>query len=80
MPVFKPKVSEQVEAIQFQFDCSIPLEDGDVMEVKKMDFLVTRNDGTQFVMPRNEFLLQYEPILKPGRKPKGTTQATEAGE
>ena len=48
------------------------------MEVKKMDFLVTRNDGSQFVMRRNEFLEAYVPVVKVGRKPKETvTQAAE---
>ena len=58
-----------IDAIELQFDMTVSIE-GELVEVTKGSFLMTREDGGQAILSRTDFLSQYEPVPAVGRKKK----------
>ena len=74
MSRWRPKNQTEVEAIEFQYPLTVEREDGTTQKVQRGDFLLTMSNGAQQFMDRAEFLAMYDPVRKPGRKPKSETE------
>lgn len=83
---FRPRNRETLEATELTFPISYKLPSGEMVEAQRGDFIVTREDGSQFLAKRQEFLDQYEEVKPVGRKagtrmiPKAELQEPEQDE
>lgn len=74
MSRWRTKVKETIEANPMQWSAVVMLPNGEQKQVNAGDFLITREDGTQEFMGKEEFLDRYEEVRqgRGGGRPKGS--------
>ena len=79
MARYRPITQTIVDGQEIQFDLVVNIA-GEAVNVAKGSYLVTRDDGGQVILSREEFLSQYELVPTVGRKKKVVEEVQEEGQ